>query len=201
LEKCTESNTEDQHDRHKVDAYLITLTPFLNMWNERQVIEDEESELVELFEGNHLGGNSDREASNTVLGYATAADCMSSYIGMCFRFVTYHCTIYFASELFAFLFEEFASSEASRLAEIRSIFNPTRRYNCLAFAEKATWGDFMELFPESILVGSEFFERCVGDGSRDYGGRILSNPIHPQVNIIFYYIHVHFEWSNISFSD
>ena len=85
-----------------------------------------------------------------------------------------------------FLLEELSSSEASRLAEIRSIFNPARRYDCLAFTEKASWSDFMELFPESAVVGSGFFERCVGDGSRDYGGRIISNPIHPQVNI--YYI-------------
>ena len=62
------------------------------MWDDRQVIEDEESELIELFEGNHLGGNSDREASNTVLGYATAADCMSSYIGMYWRIL---CSLYF----------------------------------------------------------------------------------------------------------
>ena len=83
MEKCLESKTPDKHECHEVDSYLEILNPYLSMWNERQVIEDEESELVELFDGQHLAGGSDREPGNTVLGYATASDCMSSYIGMC----------------------------------------------------------------------------------------------------------------------
>ena len=81
MEKCLESNRKNRPDVPKVDSYLEILTPYLNMWNERQVIEDEESELVELFDGNHLGGSSDRESGNNSLGYATASDCMSCYIG------------------------------------------------------------------------------------------------------------------------
>ena len=103
---------------------------------------------------------------------------------------------------FEVFFEELASSEASRLAEIKSIFNPTRRYNCIAFTEKATWRDFLELFPDIAEVGNDFFERCVGDGSRDYGGRILSNPIHPQVRLrsvdVILYHHILINYSSIT---
>jgi len=29
---------------------------------------------------------------------------------------------------------------------------------------------------------SQIFERCMADGGRDYGSRLVSVPIHPQVN-------------------
>jgi hypothetical protein len=33
------------------------------------------------------------------------------------------------------------------------------------------------------LTSSPMFERCMADGGRDYGARLVSVPIHPQVNI------------------
>ncbi len=35
--------------------------------------------------------------------------------------------------------------------------------------------------PRSFDINT-FFERCMADGSRDYGSRLVSVPMHPQVS-------------------
>jgi hypothetical protein len=43
----------------------------------------------------------------------------------------------------------------------------------------------MDVMPSNGYVNvNDVFERCMADGSRDYGDRLVSVPVHPQVNIL-----------------
>ena len=76
---------------------------------------------------------------------------------------------------------ELASSESSRMSDIQTHLLPYKRYNCLSYTEVNCWKSFLEFFTENDR-GMQLFERCLADAGRDYGGRLLTVPIHPQVS-------------------
>ncbi len=88
----------------------------------------------------------------------------------------------FLSQSFFLVASELASSENTRMAEIQTFLLPYKRYNCLSFSENLCWKSFIEFFAERES-GIHIFERCIADAGRDYGGRLLTIPIHPQVSI------------------
>ena len=167
LEKCAELN--DGKDDNSQKAITI-LSSYLDTWDEKQLLEDEESELVELFDTASVGVEQE--------GMTTAADSMTSFIGefsSCIRFVKtlvnltcVHCP-------------ELASSESNRMTEIKTFLLPFKRYNCFSFSDVMCWKSFLQFVSEKDK-GISIFERCVVDAGRDYGGRLLSVPIHPQVS-------------------
>jgi hypothetical protein len=64
------------------DAAFQLLSKYLDAWDERQLIDDEESELVELFDTKSSLDNRYGETVQTnVVSYASAADSMTSFIG------------------------------------------------------------------------------------------------------------------------
>jgi len=143
LEKCLKAD-----EAIRAQSALEILSSYLDTWDEKQVMDEEESEMVELFDTNtSIGGP-------TTLGFATAADSMTSYI-------------------------ELASSENYRITEIQSFLLPYKRYNSVGFAETYSWKSFIELFDKEEH-GIQIFERCMANAGRDYGGRMLTVPIHPQ---------------------
>ncbi len=85
LEECCKNDTDDNVDssvQEKSDAAFSLLSTYLRAWDERQLIDDEDTELLELFDTktsleNRYGGNQGRLLN----GYNTAADSMSSFIG------------------------------------------------------------------------------------------------------------------------
>ena len=179
LEEACTIDTAKNHDNTTVEATsqiaMNDLAQYLDAWDERQVMDDEESELVELFDTQqNLGNRFDITASPvglsqqrvTSLSYANAADSMTAYI-------------------------ELASAESMRRSDIQGNLYPSRRNNCISFAHAQCWTSFMELFyyEQTYGYGRQLFERCMADGGRDYGGRLISVPIHPQVSnitIIFF---------------
>ena len=76
---------------------------------------------------------------------------------------------------------ELASSESNRMTEIKTFLLPYKRYNCFSFSDVMCWKSFLQFVSENDK-GIHIFERCVVDAGRDYGGRLLSVPIHPQVS-------------------
>lgn len=70
LEKCAQLN--DVKDDNSERAITI-LSSYLDTWDEKQLLEDEESELVELFDTASVGVEQE--------GMTTAADSMTSFIG------------------------------------------------------------------------------------------------------------------------
>lgn len=142
LEKCEQS---DGRQDDNSEAAISILSPYLDTWDEKQLMEDEESELVELFDTASVGLHE---------GVATAADSMTSFI-------------------------ELASSESSRMNEIKTFLLPYKRYNSFSFSDVACWKAYLEFF-FGAENGIHLFERCVADAGRDYGGRLLTVPIHPQ---------------------
>jgi len=170
LEEACTIDTAKNHDNTTVEATsqiaMNDLAQYLDAWDERQVMDDEESELVELFDTQqNLGNRFDITASPvglsqqrvTSLSYANAADSMTAYI-------------------------ELASAESMRRSDIQGNLYPSRRNNCISFAHAQCWTSFMELFyyEQTYGYGRQLFERCMADGGRDYGGRLISVPIHPQ---------------------
>jgi hypothetical protein len=82
-------------------------------------------------------------------------------------------------------FIELSSTENSRKNEIQSVILPAKRYNSSSYAQNFGWKSFMDVMPSNGYVNvNDVFERCMADGSRDYGGRLVSVPVHPQVNIL-----------------
>lgn len=157
LEKCHSESEGDKSVQEKSTAAHSILLNYLNAWDERQLIDDEESELVELFDTKislenkyGAGQRSNIDSDNS------AADSMTSFI-------------------------ELSSAESNRKTEIQTLFLPNRRYNCVSFMEQVCWKIIMERSNYDSFDLNTFFERCMADGSRDYGARLVSVPIHPQV--------------------
>ena len=83
MEKCGCGDVPIEDVEDKSTIAMNMLSQYLDAWDEKQLIDDEESELVELFDtkttlGNRLSGifHSD------VASYAhDAADSMTSFIG------------------------------------------------------------------------------------------------------------------------
>ncbi len=69
------------------------------------------------------------------------------------------------------------------MTEIKTFLLPYKRYNCFSFSDVACWKSYLEFFYEEGN-GINIFERCVADAGRDYGGRLLTIPIHPQVSVM-----------------
>ena len=67
--------------------------------------------------------------------------------------------------------------------EIEISLLPAQRFNGSSFAETMCWGYFQEVVHDTISNMEGFFERCFADGSRDYGSRLVTVPVHPQVSI------------------
>ena len=181
LEKCIQLSSVDEDESN---AIILILTPYLDTWDEKQLIENEESELVELFDtnasiSNQNSGNADLEK----MGAATAADSMTSFIGKWHTLFGVILFIRYSSPDLIFLLNyfllELASSENSRISEIQTYLLLFKRYNCLSYSESLCWKSFLEIFDKKE-DGKDYFERCMADAGRDYGGRLLTVPIHPQ---------------------
>jgi len=173
LEKChkalqndranyTKTRVELEEDQNNSVVTLKILSTYIDTWDAKQTQDAVESELVDLFGDNTSVSDVPFQQDSTpiglssvVFGSETAADSMSSYI-------------------------ELASSENARIADIQHSILPTRRNDRMAFAERYTWKCFMDFFGSRQRYGEDFFERCMSDGGRDYGARLVSTPIHPQ---------------------
>ena len=79
LEKCAKSLSEKPFESNDT---MSILSPYLDTWDEKQLMEEEESELVELFDTNtSTQGQVSHSDVSLSTGIATAADIMTSYIG------------------------------------------------------------------------------------------------------------------------
>lgn len=67
------------------------------------------------------------------------------------------------------------------MLEIQACLLPYKRYNSLSYSESFCWKSFLEFFTENDY-GISCFERCMADAGRNYGGRLLTVPVHPQVS-------------------
>lgn len=78
---------------------------------------------------------------------------------------------------------DISSSEKSRVNEIRTSLLPAQRFNRISFAETVCWSHFQGVACDNFTNEEDIFERCFADGSRDYGSRLVTVPVHPQVSI------------------
>jgi hypothetical protein len=82
LEECCTEHGGSLDVKDVSDAAFQLLSKYLDAWDERQLIDDEESELVELFDTKSSLDNRYGETVQTnVVSYASAADSMTSFIG------------------------------------------------------------------------------------------------------------------------
>jgi hypothetical protein len=77
IDKCMQPSNVSHDDKAKLA--LSILSSYLDTWDEKQIMDDEESELVELFDTN--ASTASAQDSFPSSGFATAADSMTSYIG------------------------------------------------------------------------------------------------------------------------
>jgi len=156
LEKCYNQGKGSDNIKDTSDAAFLVLSKYLEAWNARQLIEDEESELVDLFDVNTSPETRYSNSWKSNLKFVNAADSMTFFI-------------------------ELSSTESSRRNEIQSVILPSKRYNSASYAQNFGWKTFMEVMISNGYVNfNDVFERCMADGSRDYGGRLVSVPVHPQ---------------------
>ncbi len=82
MEECCRQIITKENIKEKVTAAVDDLSKFLDEWDERQIKDDEESELVERFDTNATVGNRFGAPSRAnISSYASAADSMTSFIG------------------------------------------------------------------------------------------------------------------------
>jgi len=82
LEKCNDVEEVHQDIQAISNVAFTVLSKYLNAWDERQLMDDEESELVELFDTKtSLENRYGLSIRTNISKYATAADSMTSFIG------------------------------------------------------------------------------------------------------------------------
>ena len=82
LEECCKEHGESLDVKDVSDSAFQLLSKYLDAWDERQLIDDEESELVELFDTkSSLDNRYDGTLQINVVSHASAADSMTSFIG------------------------------------------------------------------------------------------------------------------------
>jgi hypothetical protein len=119
LEKCCNEIKVADKLNDSSDAAFLILSKYLEAWNARQRIEDEESELVELFDVNTSDENPYSTSTwRSTSKFVNAADYMTCFI-------------------------ELSSVENSRRNEIQSVILPSKRYNSSNHAQilvgKLSW--------------------------------------------------------------
>jgi hypothetical protein len=139
------------------DAALSHLSPFLDKWDAALHIDQQESELISLFDTFGLEGSAQGQnkmsASSNDSGSGSAADTMSTFF-------------------------EFAAGEKARLKEITHKFMPSYRHSRLSFTERFCWAEFAASCLQED-IGFEW-EHGISDGNRDIRSRLASIPSFPQ---------------------
>lgn len=160
LEACKDQ-TEDNTNKSGVDTILGSLSKYLDAWDELAHKDSEETEIVNLFEGDLSIERTSSEGSErssgrspwiTIHGPDSAADAMSTYF-------------------------EMAASEKSRLSELSGRFLPSSRYSRMSYSERFCWARMSELEWFDKIVR---WERGMPDGNRDVRSRIPTIPVPPQ---------------------
>lgn len=154
LEHCF-NFIEQKHENSVIELQsekaISILAKYIDSWESYQALDDEESELVDLFDA------------------AISMDAFSS-LSACFPNAT--------DSMTAFI--DISSSEKSRVNEIRTSLLPAQRFNRISFAETVCWSHFQGVACDNFTNEEDIFERCFADGSRDYGSRLVTVPVHPQ---------------------
>lgn len=167
LETCSEADGRpidhgSKDPKESAETVLVTLSPFLDAWDEHAAIEAVDTELVTLFD---LTMNMDSFDDSTkgegipeldifrLRASESAADAMTTFI-------------------------ELAAAEKSRTMEVTGIFLPNHRNSCAAFTHRFCWSRYMEML--QVSQDDDLWERGIADGNRDVRSRFMSMPCPPQ---------------------